>query len=79
MTTLMRQCTSNYKIPGTDTVIDKGTYVLIPAYQIHHDHKYFPDPDRFKPERFSNENKAKRNPYTYLPFGEGPRNCIGKN
>lgn len=43
----------------------------------HLDEKYFPDPERFDPERFSDENKHSIQQGTYLPFGNGPRNCIG--
>ncbi|XP_049815179.1 cytochrome P450 6k1-like isoform X2 [Schistocerca nitens] len=74
---LNRECNTEYKIPGTDIVLDKGTKILIPAYGLHHDPEYFPDPERFDPERFSEEQKAQRHPYVYLPFGEGPRICIG--
>ncbi|RZC39785.1 p450 domain containing protein [Asbolus verrucosus] len=49
----------------------------MPTYAIHRDSQYFPDPERFNPERFSEENKGNIRPYTYLPFGSGPRNCIG--
>jgi cytochrome P450 family 9 len=71
-----RQCTAEYKIPETDVVIPKGMSLLIPINAIHHDENYYPDPEKFNPENFNAENKAKRHPYAYLPFGIGPRNCI---
>ncbi|PNF30179.1 putative cytochrome P450 6a13 [Cryptotermes secundus] len=77
VTTLDRECSKPYKIPETDIVLDKGTRVVIPVIGLHHDPKYYPDPDRFDPERFSEEEKQKRHHYVYLPFGEGPRICIG--
>ena len=46
-------------------------------YSIHRDPEFYPDPDKFDPERFNAEAKQSRDPYTYLPFGHGPRNCIG--
>jgi hypothetical protein len=45
---------------------------------LHHDPKYYPDPEKFEPEGFSEEEKTKRHHYVYLPFGEVPRLCIGK-
>lgn len=76
--TLNRECTIDYKIPGTDVVIEKGTYVLISALGLHTDPDIFPSPYEFNPERFSPENKGNIPSYAYLPFGEGPRNCIGE-
>lgn len=52
--------------------------LFVPIYSISNDPKYFPNPDVFDPERFSDENKHKITPGTYLPFGIGPRNCIGE-
>lgn len=67
----------NYKIPGTDVVVEKGTGILIPAYGLHNDPDYFPEPEKFDPDRFSDENRGRIPSHVYLPFGEGPRNCIG--
>ncbi|KAK7867290.1 hypothetical protein R5R35_002117 [Gryllus longicercus] len=74
---LVRQCTRDYAVPGSSVVLEKGLRVLVPVYAMHHDAKYYPEPERFDPERFSPEQKAQRPPFTYLPFGEGPRLCIG--
>lgn len=76
-----RVCTKPYTIlPATPDEkpvhIEKGTVVWIPVYGIHHNPSIYPDPERFDPERFNDDNKKNINPYVYLPFGIGPRNCI---
>nr|XP_023024022.1 probable cytochrome P450 6a23 [Leptinotarsa decemlineata] len=76
-TIITRICNKPYTIPGTKVVIEKGTAVHVPVSGIHHDPEYYPDPDKFDPERFNKENKAARHPFAYMPFGEGPRMCIG--
>lgn len=72
-----RKCTKEYLIPGTQLVIPKDTQVTIPIYSIHRDPQYYPSPETFDPERFSDENIGNIKPFTFLPFGEGPRICIG--
>ncbi|CAG2118552.1 unnamed protein product [Medioppia subpectinata] len=61
---------------GSDLKCDKGVVVNIPVYAIHHDPDHYPDPFAFKPDRFLAHNRHHIKPYTYLPFGAGPRNCI---
>ncbi|XP_070568646.1 cytochrome P450 3A29-like [Ptychodera flava] len=70
-----RLCTQSCTINGVH--VQKDMRILIPIYAIHMDPDYWPDPNKFIPERFTKEEKEKRNPYTWLPFGNGPRNCIG--
>ncbi|XP_049525533.1 cytochrome P450 3A41-like [Dermacentor silvarum] len=67
----------DYVLGDTGVKVKKGELVAIPVYSMHYDPQYFPDPWKFDPERFSEENVESIQPYTYLPFGAGPRNCIG--
>ena len=62
---------------GTDLVIEKDDNLWINTASIHQNPKYYDKPLEFNPEHFTRENKANRNPYAYLPFGQGPRGCIG--
>ncbi|KAK4876459.1 hypothetical protein RN001_012881 [Aquatica leii] len=73
-----RLCVKTYKVPNYDLVIEKGTGIYISAMALHYDEKYFPNPNEFDPERFSNENKALIPDCVYMPFGIGLRACIEK-
>ncbi|XP_045472273.1 cytochrome P450 6k1-like [Harmonia axyridis] len=75
---LMRKAVEDYRIEKINLQIKKGTRVYVSIQGMHRDPKYYPNPEVFDPERFSKENQAERHPLTYIPFGEGPRNCIGK-
>ena len=58
-------------------VIKKDMPVLIPASAIHRDAQFYPNPNEFNPDHFTPEKVAARNSVEWLPFGDGPRNCIG--
>lgn len=78
VTFLMRQSVMSYTFDGTKVNIPKGQKVWIPVYAIHRDASIYPKPEVFDPERFSDDAVQSRHPMSYLPFGDGPRNCIGK-
>ncbi|KAK4879863.1 hypothetical protein RN001_008009 [Aquatica leii] len=75
---LDRRCMHDYKLPNSNFILKKGTPVYIPMLGLHHDPNHFPNPELYDPERFSDENKDSITSFTYIPFGEGPRNCIGE-
>jgi len=74
---ITRQCVEDYVIPGTEVKIEKGIRTFIPIKGIHYDPEYYENPEVFDPDRFSDEIKRDRNQYAFIPFGEGPRMCIG--
>ena len=57
--------------------IPKGTRVMYSIYLTHRDERYWPEPNRFDPDRFSPARRRLHTPYTYVAFGGGSRNCIG--
>lgn len=78
LASLLRICTEEYKMPNSNVTIKPGTRTLIPIYGFHHDPQYYPNPDKFDPDRFTKEASATRPQYAFIPFGEGPRVCIGQ-
>lgn len=74
---ILRQSIEPYTFAGSKVTIPKDMKVWIPAYAIQRDPDIYPDPDTFDPERFDEESIKSRHPSFYLPFGDGPRNCIG--
>ncbi|KAJ3652757.1 hypothetical protein Zmor_018694 [Zophobas morio] len=75
---LTREADVDYTFEETGFTLGKGVSIIVPISGLHYDPQYYPQPDKYDPERFSDDNKKNLTPYTYLPFGEGPRNCIGQ-
>lgn len=70
-----RECHEDFDLSGIH--IPAGTEVVIPVYALHHDPDAWKDPEKFDPERFRGARKDTHHPFQFLPFGAGPRNCIG--
>lgn len=73
---LSRMCVSDCNIEGIQ--IKKNMSVRLMTSTLYRDSDYFPRPEMFNPERFSPEAKQSRHPFTFLPFGQGPRQCPGQ-
>lgn len=71
-----RTCIAPYRIAGYTVPV--GATVVAPQYAVHRDPRWFAEPDRFDPERFTPEAKAQRPRYAYFPFAGGSRQCIGE-
>ncbi|XP_017879813.1 cytochrome P450 6B1-like [Ceratina calcarata] len=72
-----RTALTDYTFRGTKVTIPKGQQVFIPISTIQRDPDIYPNPDVFDPERFTDDKEKTRHPMTFIPFGDGPRNCIG--
>ncbi|CAK1552722.1 unnamed protein product [Leptosia nina] len=75
---LKRLCVRDALLPDGAVPVARGTRLYTPVFDVHHDPRHFPQPDRFDPERFSPENKRRVSEWTYMPFGRGSRVCIGQ-
>ncbi|XP_026725870.1 cytochrome P450 6k1-like [Trichoplusia ni] len=73
---LDRLCNKTVKL-NDEVTIEKGTPVFVNVIGIHHNEDYFPEPGKWLPERFDGKSETDNLDFTLLPFGEGPRNCIG--
>lgn len=78
-----RKSVKTYSIQPTKStekllVLEPNSSIWFPIIGIHRDPEIYPNPDKFEPELFNDENRHNINPYAYIPFGSGPRNCIGK-
>ncbi|EFN68176.1 Probable cytochrome P450 6a13 [Camponotus floridanus] len=77
---LIKRCTEECELRGSDGVVcrvEPGTEILISTQALHNDPRYWKDPEVFDPERFSTDKKHNIQKFTFLPFSEGPRNCVG--
>uniref|UniRef100_A0AAT9UTS4 Cytochrome P450 6PZ17 n=1 Tax=Maconellicoccus hirsutus TaxID=177089 RepID=A0AAT9UTS4_MACHI len=75
---ICRACCKPYQIPDSEFVIPERTKIVISIRGIHYDPKYYEKPLEFYPEHFTEKAKARRPHFTFLPFGGGPRICIGE-
>lgn len=71
-----REAIEDTTIGGYD--IPKGSQIIYSSYVTHRDERFFPDPEKFDPERFLPEAVEKRHKFAYIPFGAGRRLCVGE-
>ncbi|XP_054163360.1 cytochrome P450 3A8-like [Oppia nitens] len=72
-----REAKQDYQFTDSDIKLKAGQLIHVSIYGVQHNEEFFPEAEKFIPERFLPENKHKIVPYSYLPFGVGPRNCVG--
>ena len=72
-----RECKQTCAVTD-NLIIEEGMDISFPIFLLHCNSEYWPNPDKFDPERFNPNNEQSYPTFAYLPFGEGPRNCIGK-
>jgi len=77
---MKKRCTEEFELKGSDGVVCRvqpGMEILIPLQALHTDPQYWENPEEYDPERFNSDRKHNIERFTFLPFGEGPRICVG--
>lgn len=74
--TFMRQALEQFELRGY--TIPRGSVFVISPYIVHHDPRFYPDPDKFDPDRWTDDFSEKLHKFAFFPFGGGPRVCIGE-
>ncbi|XP_011705582.1 PREDICTED: probable cytochrome P450 6a13, partial [Wasmannia auropunctata] len=75
---MKKRCTEEIELKGSDGItcrVQPGMEILIPVQALHKDPQYWKNPEEFDPKRFDRKNHIEK--FTFLPFGEGPRICVG--
>ncbi|XP_075215349.1 cytochrome P450 4C1-like isoform X3 [Lycorma delicatula] len=75
---IIRKLYSDLDLGHEGYIIPATTNVVVLPYTLHRNSKYYPNPEKFDPDRFLPEEVQKRHPFAYIPFSGGPRNCIGQ-
>ncbi|XP_028030266.1 cytochrome P450 6B2-like [Bombyx mandarina] len=75
---ISRQCVKMYQYPESNLTIDRNVTINVPVEAIHKDKEHYENPEVFNPERFLDDQGPTKHSYSYLPFGAGPRKCIGE-
>ncbi|UYV83490.1 hypothetical protein LAZ67_23001180 [Cordylochernes scorpioides] len=73
---IAREVGEDFMLGDTGIQLKKGMEIGIPLIGMHYDPEFYPEPFKFKPERFLPENRDSLTPFTYMPFGLGPRSCV---
>lgn len=75
---LLRNTNEDYEVPNSIFMLRTDNHLVIPIAAIHRDPLLYPEPNKFNPERFSEENVKRRHPMAFLPYGAGPRYCLAR-
>ncbi|XP_023316140.1 cytochrome P450 4C1-like [Trichogramma pretiosum] len=76
VSTILRHTTEDIQLKNI--LVPANTDIIVHFYDTHREPEYWPDPEKFDPDRFLPENSRNRHPFAYVPFSAGPRNCIGQ-
>jgi cytochrome P450 family 6 len=73
-----RKASNEFQISNSNLKIPSETFITIPVYSVHRDERFYENPNKFLPNRFSEEAIKNRHKMAFIPFSEGLRKCLGR-